>query len=397
MQKISSISIVPWPLSVSCCRRCCFLLAHNLPDFLQVPPPVSPASLPPDADAMAKSKSTTTPTKASSSKTKDQGHVGDSRSNVYTRSTSVQTSPSKRKADDDHAVVSRSSKRRAVADNSLTSSTSQKAIPIRAASSKGKGKEVVTSEIELFKERHTSLFPRGVTVKVEGPDPDNICVRTPAPDDSDERQKLLDFVLIEEFGSEARRLAVDKLFQASRRSAASETDFGFTYIKATVSRLRRKGIEEPRLVEVVAMLQDGLMGEFRARLDSLGGPLASPVPLTPSPPGARQVTAVTIPNANPNGTNDVLQSRSSQHLPVVVPHNSKGRSARSESPSKSSDSSSDDDAPVVPGSQKTINYRDDDNEEYIENKSRVARCHEHLKHEDGMTSFSADKLLPAVY
>lgn len=340
---------------------------------------------------MAKSKLATTPTKASSSKTKDKDHTGghrSSRTNVSTRSASAQSSPSKRKADD-HTGGSRSSKRRAVADDA-TSSTPQRAIPVRPARSKGKGKEVAKSELELFKERHASIFPQGVMVKREEPEPepdaDNIYVHTPAAADSDEQQRLLDFVLIDEFSPEARRHAVDKLFQAARRSAASETDFGFTYIKATVSRLRRKGIEKPRLVEVVAMLQDGLMGEFRARLGSLGGPLPSPVPLAPPPPDIRQVTAVTTPNANPNSLNDILQSRLSQRSPVIVPNNGKERYARSESPSQSSDSS-DDDATVVPGSQKTSNYRDDDNDDYTESTSRAARCHEHVKHEDGMTSF----------
>jgi hypothetical protein len=210
---------------------------------------------------MAKSKSTTTPTKASSSKTKDKDHTGghrSSRTNVSTRSASAQSSPSKRKADD-HTGGSRSSKRRAVADDDATSSTSQRAIPVRPARSKGKGKEVAKSGLELFKERHNSLFPRGVTVKRETPEPepdadadaDNICVRAPSGIDPDDREKLLDFVLIEEFGCEARCHAVDQLFQAARRSAASETDFGVPYIEATVSRLKRKGIKEQRLTEVL--------------------------------------------------------------------------------------------------------------------------------------------------
>ncbi|KAM0690203.1 hypothetical protein Q7P36_008970 [Cladosporium allicinum] len=346
---------------------------------------------------MAKSKSTTTttPTEASSSKTKDKDDTAGRRSSrINAGTTSNPTSPSKRKADD-VAGGSRSSKRRAVADNNVSPSGSHTATSFRPVSSKGKGKEVVLPQLELFKQRHASLFSAGVAAKEvavkEEPDADNICVRTPLVIDSDDRQRLLDFVLIDEFGSEARRLAVDQLFEAAHQSAASETDLGVTYIEATVDRLKRKGINEYRLVEVVVMLRDGLVKQINARLDSLGGPLPSPLSLPPSPPEIRQVTAVKIHNANSNDANDLLEASSSQKVPVVVSHNGKQRPARSESvhtPSESSDSSSDEDDTVVPGSQRSSRYRDDDDEDYAERSSRVARNQEHVKLEDGPTRAS---------
>ena len=242
------------------------------------------------------------------------------------------------------------------------------------------------------------MFPAGVAAKKvavkEEPDADNICVRTPLVIDSDDRQRLLDFVLIDEFGSEARRLAVDQLFEAAHQSAASETDLGVTYIEATVDRLKRKGIKEYRLVEVVVMLRDGLVKHINARLDSLGGPLPSPLYLPPPPPEIQQVTAVAIRNANSNDANDLPQSRSSRKVPVVVSHNGKQRPARSESvhtPSESSDSSSDEDETVVPGSQRSSRYRDDDDEDYAEGSRRVARNQEHVKLEDGMTFFRSTR------
>jgi hypothetical protein len=345
---------------------------------------------------MAKSKSTTTttPIEASPSKTKDNHDTAGRRSSrINAGTTSNPTSPTKRKADD-LAGGSRSSKRRAVADNNISPSGSHKATSVRPASSKGKGKEVVLPRLEHFKQRHPSLFPAGVAAKEvavkEEPDADNICVRTRLVIDSDDRQRLLDFVLIDEFGSEARRLAVDQLFEAAHQSAASETDLGVTYIEATVDRLKRKGIKEYRLVEVVVMLRDGLVKHINARLDSLGGPLPSPLSLPPPPPEIQQVTAVTIRNANSNDANDLLQSRSSRRVPVVVSHNGKQRPARSESvhtPSESSDSSSDDDETVVPGCQRSSRYRDDDDEDYAEGSSRVARNQEHVKHEAGMIPF----------
>jgi hypothetical protein len=336
---------------------------------------------------MAKSKSTTTPIKSSSSKTKDKDHTDgrrSSRANVNTRSASAQSSPSKRKADDHNG--SRSSKRRALADNHVTPSTSQQATLVRPATSKGKGKATAVSELELFKERHNSLFPRGVTVKRETPnpepDPDNICVPAPPGIDPDDREKLLDFVLIEEFGCEARRHAVDQLFQAARRSAASETNFGVPYIEATVSRLKLKGIDEQRLVEVVPMLRDGLMGQFCARVDFLGGPPPSSLP-PPPPPAIGQVAAGMMTNLDVTG---VPESRLSQKSPVVVLNNGKRKLARSESPSESSDSSSEDDETVVPGSQKHSRYREDDDEDYVEGCNRATRRQEHIEYDDGMTS-----------
>lgn len=343
---------------------------------------------------MAKSKSTTTtttsPTRASSSRTKDRDVIDrrrSTRSNTGTRSSPVQSSPSKRRADD-VADGSCSSKRRAVTDTAAPSSASQKACPIRPASSKGKGKEVALSELELFKQRHSSLFP-AVVVKVEEPesDADNICVRAPPAIDSDDRQKLLDFVLIEDFGSKARRRAVDQLFRAARQSAASETDFCLTYVEATVSRLRRKGIKEKRLIEVVPMLREGIMEQCRARLDSLGGPL-SPSISVPPPPGIRQVTAFTTADVGPNGANNILESRASQEVPAVVSCKGKQRCARSESvhaPSESSDSSSDDEATVVPGSLKNSKYRDDDDEGYVESRSRAARRCANVEYNDCTT------------
>lgn len=336
--------------------------------------------LPLVSDAMAESKSTTTPTEASSSRTKDKDDTAgrrSSRSNAVTRSNPA--SPSKRKADD-LAGGSRSSKRRAVADNTVSSSATQKAASVGPTSSKGKGKskKAALPELELFKQRHTSLFPGGVVVKVEEPesDADNICVRAASPlIDPDDKERLLDFVLIDEFGSEARRLAVEQLFQAARQSAVSETDFCLTYVETTVGRLRQKGIKEERLAEVVAMLQAGVMEQLRARLDSLGGPLPSPVSLPPPPT-----------NANSN----IVESRSSQMVHVVVSHKGKQRPARSESvhtPSESSDSSSDGKETIVPGSHRSSRYRDDDDEEYDESSSRVARSQDFVKLEDGMNFF----------
>jgi hypothetical protein len=340
---------------------------------------------------MAKSKSTTTPTEATSSRTKDEDDTAgrrSSRSNAVTRSNPA--TPSKRKADD-LAGGSRSSKRRAVADDTVSSDASQKATSVSPASSKskGKGKEVALPKLELFKQRHTSLFP-GVVVKVEEPEPDadNICVHAPSAIDSNQKQMLLDFVLTEEFGSEARRLAVDQLFEAARLSVASETDLGVTYIGATVSRLKQKGIKDQRLVEVVALLRKGLWEQINAQLDSVGGPLPSPVSLPP-PPEIRRVTAVMVTDAKPNGADDVLESRSSQKFPVIVSKEGKQRSARSEyvhTPSESSDSSSDYDEAVVPGSQMNSRYRDDDDEEYVENRDHAARHHDHVEHDDGRTS-----------
>jgi hypothetical protein len=285
-----------------------------------------------------------------------------------------------------------------VADDDATSSTSQRAIPVRPARSKGKGKEVAKSGLELFKERHNSLFPRGVTVKRETPEPepdadadaDNICVRAPSGIDPDDREKLLDFVLIEEFGCEARRHAVDQLFQAARRSAASETDFGVPYIEATVSRLKRKGIKEQRLTEVLTMVQDGLCEQVRARVDSFGGPLSLLSPLS-LPQDLGQAAARTMTGTSLNSVNGVYGSRPSRKSPVVVSHNGKQRSVRSESPSASSDSSSDDDEAVIPGSQKASRFRDDDDDEYIESISRDTRHHEHVKHEDGMKPFRSTR------
>jgi hypothetical protein len=343
---------------------------------------------------MAKSKSTTTPTESSSSKTKDKDHTGghrSSRTNVNTRSTSAQSSPLKRKADD-HDGGSRSSKKRAVADNNGTSSTLQQATPVRAVSSKKKGKEIALSEPQSFKNRHPSIFG-GVEVKRETPEPDadadadadadNICVRPLLPIKSDDREKLLDYVLLGTFGFEARQHAVDQLFEAARQSADSKADFGVACVEATVSRLKRKGIKEQRLTEVLAMLQDGVYEQVRARVEPLGGPLPLPSPL---PQHSGQVATRPSSNANRTGVSDVLESRRS---PVVVPHKGKQRSARSESdhtPSDS-DSSSDHDEAVVPGSRKNSRFRDDDDDDHIENSNPSAPRHEQVKHEDGMTSF----------
>jgi hypothetical protein len=374
------------------------LFSPSIPfNFLQVKLRASPLPLPLDADAMAKSKSTTTPTKASSSKTKDKDHTGghrSSRANVSTRSASAQSSPSKRKADD-HTDGSRSSKRRAVADSDATP---QRAIPVRPARSKGKGKEVARSELELFKERHNSLFPRGVTVKRETPDAepepepdaDNIFVRPPLPIKPDDKEKLLDYVLLGTFGFEARQHAVDRLFEAARESTASKADFGVAYIEATVNRLKRKGIEEHRLTEILTMVQDGLFELVRAFVDSLGGPLSLPSPLS-LPQDFGQAAARTMTGTSLNSVNGVYGSHSSRKSPVVVSHNGKQRSVRSESPSASSDSSSDDDEAVIPGSQKASRFRDDDDDEYIESISRDTRHHEHVKHEDGMKPFRSTR------
>jgi hypothetical protein len=359
---------------------------------------------------MAKSKSTTTPTKASSSKTKDRDQTGghrSSRANVSTRSASAHSSPLKRKADD-HDGGSRSSKRRAVADNDVTSSHSQQATPAKAVSSKRKDKMIALSEPQSFKNRHPSIFG-GVEVKRETPeqdadaDGDNICIRPPSPIKPADREKVLDYVLLGTFGFEARQHAVDQLFEAARESASSKADFGVACVEATVSRLKRKGIEEQRLTEVLTMLQDGVYEQVRARVeplggplrlprarvDSLGGPLPLPLPL-PSPLSLPQdfgqVAMRPSSNSNRPGVSDVLESRRST---VVIPHKGKQRSARSESvhtPSDS-DSSSDDDGIVVPGSQKNSKFRDDDDEDYVENSNPSAPRHEQVKHEDGMTSF----------
>jgi hypothetical protein len=323
---------------------------------------------------MAKSKSTTTPTESSSSKTKDNDHTGghrSSRTNVNTRSTSAQSSPLKRKADD-HDGGSRSSKKRVVADNNATSSTSQQATPVKAVSSKRKGKEIALSEPQSFKNRHPSIFG-GVEVKRETPEPDadadadadNICIRPPSPIKPADREKVLDYVLLGTFGFEARQHAVDQLFEAARESAASKADFGVTCVEATVSRLKRKGIKEQRLTEVLAMLQDGVYEQVRARVEPLGGPLPLP---------RARVDSSSI--ATRTRVSDVLESRRS---PVVVPHPGKQRSDRSESVHTPSDfdSSSDDDETIVPSSQRKIVYREDDDEEY----------QGHVKHEDGMISF----------
>jgi len=350
---------------------------------------------------MAKSKSTTTPTKASSSKTKDRDQTGghrSSRANVSTRSASAHSSPLKRKADD-HDGGSRSSKRRAVADNDVTSSHSQQATPAKAVSSKRKGKMIALSEPQSFKNRHPSIFG-GVEVKRETPeqdadadaDADTICVRPPpSPIKPDDREKVLDYVLLGTFGFEARQHAVDQLFEAARESAASKADFGVACVEATVSRLKQKGIKEQRLAEVLNMLQDGVYEQVRARVeplggplplprarvDSLGGPLPLPLPSPLSlPQGFGQVAAKPSNVAKRTGVSGVFDSRRS---PVVNSHKGKQRSARSESvhaPSDS-DSSSDDDETVVPGSQKKSVYRDDDDEEY----------QDHVKHEGGMISF----------
>ena len=349
---------------------------------------------------MAKSRSTTTPTKASSSKTKDKDHTGghrSSRTNVSTRSASAQSSPSKRKADD-HDGGSRSSKRRAVADDDAASSTSQRDIPVRPARSKGKGKEVAKSELELFKERHNSLFPRGVTVKRETPDAepepepepdaDNIFVRPPSPIKPDDKERLLDYVLLGTFGFEARQHAVDQLFEAARESAALKADFGVAYVEATVNRLKRKGIKEQRLTEVLTMVQDGLCEQVRARVDSFGGPLSLPSPLSlPQDFGQAASRASNI--ANRTGVAGTRESHSPRQSPVVVPHKRKQRSAGSESvhTHSESDSSSDDDETIVPGSQKNSKFRDDDDEDYVENSNASVPHREHVKHEDGMISF----------
>jgi hypothetical protein len=345
---------------------------------------------------MAKSRSTTTPTKASSSKTKDKDHTGghrSSRANVSTRSASAQSSPSKRKADD-HTDGSRSSKRRAVADSDATP---QRAIPVRPARSKGKGKEVAKSELELFKERHNSLFPRGVTVKRETPDAepepepepdaDNIFVRPPSPIKPDDKERLLDYVLLGTFGFEARQHAVDQLFEAARESAALKADFGVAYVEATVNRLKRKGIKEQRLTEVLTMVQDGLCEQVRARVDSFGGPLSLPSPLSlPQDFGQAASRASNI--ANRTGVAGTRESHSPRQSPVVVPHKRKQRSAGSESvhTHSESDSSSDDDETIVPGSQKNSKFRDDDDEDYVENSNASVPHREHVKHEDGMIS-----------
>jgi len=236
-------------------------------------------------------------------------------------------------------------------------------------------------------------------------DADNICVRPPSPIKPDDREKLLDYVLLGTFGFEARQHAVDQLFEAARDSAASKADFGVACVEATVSRLKRKGIKEQRLTEVLTMLQDGVYEQVRARVEPLGGPLPLPrarvdslgeplqLPL-PSPlpqPSGRVATRPTS-NATRTGVSDVLESRRS---PVVIPHPGKQRSARSEyvhTPSDS-DSSSDEDETIVPGSQRNSKFRDDDDEDYSNSSTPH---HEHVKHEDGML-LSIDTVQPFTY
>jgi len=342
---------------------------------------------------MAKPKTTTTTTKSSSSKTKEKKHTGDGRSSksrAVTSASPVQSPLPKRKAKDGTGG-SHVSKRRRVVDNNVSNISSQNVTP---GSSIGKGKQVALPETEIFRQRHASVFG-DVVLKVEEPDTAGVSACAPSAVESNEQEseqeKVLDGILIGGFGSEARRHAVDQLIEAARWSAASETDYGVTYVEATISRLKRKGIDEPRLVEVVAMLQEGLWQpflQFRARVDSLGGSLPSPVCLLP---GAEPVAVVTSTATDLNGLSDHLQLRSSQSLSANFPLGGKGKSARSEPPSESADSSSDDET-VTPGSQKNSRYRDDDDDEYVDSSSYTAQHHEQVEQEDGTSSFQRTHL-----
>ena len=253
-------------------------------------------------------------------------------------------------------------------------------------SSKEKGRKFVLPEIELFKQRHASVFGE-VEVKVEEPDAGNSSARAPSAVDFVEEETICDSVLMREFGLESRRLAVDQLVQAARRNPTSGTDFGVTYVEATVSRLRRKGIDEPRLVEVISMLQEGLwqpLLQFCVRVERLGGLLPSPLS---SPPKAGQVAASTITATNSSVVNDSLNLLTSQPSSASVPLNGTEKPpsyASDLAPSETSDSSSDDnddDEATNAGSQRTSKYRDDDDEEYVESCSRTAR----VEHQDGTT------------
>lgn len=342
---------------------------------------------------MARFKSTTTPAKFSSSKTKANNHTGDrrsSRSNAVVISTPVQSSPSKRKADS-CTDGSRSSKRRATAADDHASDAPKRTTSAGYGSPKGEGKEIALTDTQLFSIRHPSVFGDAY-IKPEEPDVDILSVPATPCHDSNDQIKLLDYVLMGSFGSEARRHAVDQLLQTARQSASSETDFGVTYVEATVSRLKQKGIKEPRLAEVIAMLQEGLwqpLVRFRARVDGLGASLPSPASL---PPEHGQVGRELITNTHIDGLDGVdgaFESHSSQQLPSIVQHNGEERSVSSRSDhtgSESSDSSSDDDENCKSSVQKNSRYRDDDDEEHVESSSRAARPREHVEHEDGKAS-----------
>lgn len=292
------------------------------------------------------------------------------------KSTPTKSTSSKRKARD-RTPGSRFSRRQVTNDFALVTPTDS---------------TVTQSEEEAFRRRNAAEFGE-VFVKVED-ETDAVDVapseaprvvanrtaslpaardvhQTAASRDSalehDDRQSILDSILIEWPNAEMTQHAVNQVLQDARNSAGFGTDFGITHVEDCINRLKRKSIAKTRLAELVGLLQKGLQEhftQFRARVESLGRAQSSPSLLSETPQAdtdkhhATEVMTM-YPKPKPG---------SSQALYVEVAPTSKEELAKIEASRCSSDgnsaSSSDEDQDVSRSSQKNSTYQDDDDEEY---------------------------------
>lgn len=232
---------------------------------------------------------------------------------------------------------------------------------------------------------------RDASVKVEEheSDADDLSAYDDTTLEVDDQEKVLDSVLMGTFGSKARRHAVSQLIHAARQSPSSTTDIGLTHIEASLSRLKRKGVSQSRLSEIVAMLQRGFretLVQFNARVDSLGGTPPTPQISLSTLPERSRAAAENSTATKVSRTIGGIERRSS---PALVTPTVKEKLAEFEAAhgsSDSSDSSSGDDDSVVPSSQRHSKFRDDDEEAYVDTSKRAGKTGRPAEHEGGMTS-----------
>jgi hypothetical protein len=371
--------------------------------------------------AKSKSKSTTTPTKtAFSSKNESKSHTDggrSSKSNATTKSDLAESSPSKRKAENS-TEGSRASKRRAAVDD--RADTPQDPTSAKSALTRWKGKgraddygtdsdtrratinqvpstsipsAAVLSDAEIFRRRHASMF-RDPSVKVEEveeqqPDSGNISAQDDPTPEADDQEKVLDSVLMGTFGSKSRRHAVSQLIHAARQSPNSAADIGLGYIEASLNRLKRKGVTQRRLAEIVVLLQKGFretLVHFGTRVDFLGGTPPTPQTSRSELPERSRVAAKISTATKSSRMVGGIEPRSSPALATPTAKEKLAIFEAAHSSSDSSTSSSDDDEIIVTSSLKHSRYRDDDEEGYRGSGDRTGQNSEPAEHEGGMTS-----------
>lgn len=312
------------------------------------------------------------------------------------------SSPAKRKAKDS-TPNTRSSKRRAASSKDFFAATES---------------TTALSEEDSFRRRNAAEFGEG-PIKVEEADSNTSCapldvavsggppspvVRLSAPcevedarrtdaihgsaSEHDDREDVLNAILMKNFNEDLTRYAVNQLLQDARGSAGQTTDFGITHVEALVGRLKRKGIPQSRLAELLDLLKEGLrrpVAEFFSRVDSLGTMLLPPSPVVSEP----ALVAVRTRSATPRQElGDRSKIGPSKTLYVEVAPTSKDVLAKFEvahSPSESSASSSDDEDHQILGSHRGSKYQDDDDEEYQDDNDRTGNLSDHTEGESGTT------------